>query len=412
MRTGLKSGGVSNGPSRARLSVLAAGALFWLPSIAQAAGWQFEPIEYIDLDGQFSSMQIDKLGNAHVAYVIDDHNVYPLQYAFRDHALKKWYVMNVDKGASFCALTLDSKGRPHISYADHGTAIGSKLRFAFWNGNSWTKQVVPVNSEVVGYYTSIALDSEDHPSITYYEYRGAPGTEMKNRLRNARWSGQFWAVQTVDGENGSGKFNAMASDPKGQVQIAYGNVVAAPSLRYAFWDGKAWKVDILETVQETGGYVGNSVAIAVDRDGDPHISYTDTTNRYIKYAVRKNKKWQFERVDAIVAAAYPDRNSIVIDDSGRPILAYYDRGLGILKIAVREGRQWFTTVVDRNAAGFTSSMQIVGDELWITYTDEGKHGLKFGRIDLKELSGTSVTNPASNTNGPEIPKTAGERGRF
>ena len=102
----------------------------------------------------------------------------------------------------------------------------------------------------------------------------------------------------------------------------------------------------------------------------------------------------------------------MIDDSGRPILAYYDRGLGILKIAVREGRQWFATVVDRNAAGFTSSMQIVGDELWITYTDEGKHGLKFGRIDLKELSGTSVTNPASNTNGPEIPKTAGERGRF
>src|SRR5215469_13104542 len=81
-------------------------------------------IDLVDQSGiaKFSSMKIDNLGNVHVAYIVEDAHI--LMYAFWDHALKRWFTMRVSQSASFSSLTLDSKGRPHISWADQGTSIG------------------------------------------------------------------------------------------------------------------------------------------------------------------------------------------------------------------------------------------------------------------------------------------------
>jgi hypothetical protein len=380
--------------------------LIWFSGDVRAAtGWQFEQVENGAGLGQFTSLKVDKFGNAHLVYVVENGDTYPLRYAFRDHVQKRWYVMTVDSGASFCALVLDSQGHPHISYADYGTGSGTKVRYATWDGKAWLKSAVPVNADVVAYYTSIALDANDNPSISFYEYRGPLGTNLTNRMRNALWNGKYWEVRTVDPENGSGKFNSMAADAKGQIHLAYGNVLDSPGIRYGFWDGKTWKTEILEGMQETHAYVGHSVAMAVDKDGNPHITYMDASNARVKYAVRKDGRWQIQTVDRVTAEGHSDRNSIVIDDNGRPYVGYYDGGRGILKLAFREGQQWFTTLVDGNGAGFASSLQIVGGELWISYGDVGHRDVKFARINLQELWATSGAGQISRQTSPSEPLT-------
>jgi len=387
------SGILNRGVAIASALAVAAG---WITPLAGTAvavgGWQVETVDQ-NGTGRFSSLRIDKDGNAHVAFVVDDPK-YTLKYGFWDHAIKRWFVMPVDEGASFCSLTLDSKHRPHISYTDYGTMSGSKLRYAYWDGASWIKQAVPLNADIISFYTSIVLDANDNPTISFYEYTGPRGTDFRVRLRTVTKNASYWQVGTVDGQNQSGKFNALAIDAQGHMHLAYANVNSLTAgMRYAYWDGTSWNLEILDGHEQNNQEnVGYSVCIALDREGNPHLSYSNYTNPAVKYAVRKNGQWQTQIVDRVSGVAYPDRNSIAIDDDGTPYIGYYDAGQGVLKLAHKEGQNWIGEIVDRNAAGATSSLQIDHGTIWISYADEGAGGLKVARRDLKgrDSAGTSA----------------------
>ena len=45
-------------------------------------------------------------------------------------------------------------------------------------------------------------------------------------------------------------------------------------------------------------------------------------------------------------------------------------------------------------AGFTSSLQIVNNQLWISYTDEGGNSIKVARADLSRLYEIARQTPA------------------
>jgi len=359
------------------------GLMFLLAGSAGAASWQVEVVDGTG-PGKYSSLKIDKDGNAHVAYVIEDRDRYPLKYGFWDHALKRWFIMKVAEGASFCSLALDSKQQPHISYADFGTGSGSKLHYASWSGKTWTQKAIPLNSDVIGYYTSLVLDAQDQPRISFYEYRGPVGTEVRIRLREVMWNGKIWQVRTVDEQEGSGKFNAMAIDMQGHVHLAYANVSATTAgMRYAYWDGTVWKPEIIDGQEQNNGEsVGYSANIALDKDGDPHLTYMNESKPIVKYAVRKAGKWQIQVVDRISAAGYPDRNSIALDENGTPYIGYYDAGRGELVVAHREGDKWAAEIVDGNASGFTSSIQIDRENIWVSYADDANGTLKVARREI------------------------------
>ena len=384
---------LKHGKTIASLFAVMATLVIASPQRARAAAWQIETIDQSG-PGKYTSMKIDKYGNAHVAYVVDDGAKYPLRYAFWDHTTKLWFGMTIATGASFSSLTLDSEQRPHISYADFGTMSGAKLHYAHWDGASWKSEAIPLNSEIVAYYTSIALDSNDHPSISFYEYRGPRGSGISIRLRIVKWNGQIWSVQTIDQQEGSGKFNCIANDAAGRLHIAYANVSAeTASMRYSLWDGQSMSSELVEGFEEAKGYVGYSACMALDQSGNPHIAYTDTTKSRLKYATRKDGKWQKQVVDNLSGFGYPDRNSIALDSQGQPYIGYFDSGRGVLKVAHLEKDRWMLEIVDGGSTGFTSSMQIDGGVVWITYADEGQGSLKVARRELS-VSEAADSSPA------------------
>jgi len=362
---------------QAKAGFLAAIGLLALGTQPARAAWEIAKVDTGGV-GKSSSLKIDRDGNAHVAYVIEDGNRYPLKYAYWDHQTKRWFTMQVAEAVATCSLALDSNQRPHISYVDFGTASGAKLRHASWDGAKWNLEALPLNSDTVAYYSSIVIDSQDRPSISFYEYRGPRDSDFKIRLRNVTWNGKYWELRTVDPQEGSGKFNAMAIDSRGRIHLGYANVsTGTAGVRYAVWDGSSWIVENVDgPEQTTRSAVGYSIAIAVDPQGDPHLTYMNETTPSVRYAVRKNGKWRIETITGLAGVGYPDRNAIALDDEGRPYISYYDSGRGTLSLAHYDGQKWLVAIIDSNGAGFTSSLALSDGTVWISYADEGGNGLK------------------------------------
>jgi hypothetical protein len=340
----------------------------------RAAEWR---VDVVDASaGMFSSMKFDLYGNAHVSYL--DPSQHQLRYAFWDHILRKWFNTNVDKSGGPCTLALDSHQRPHISYLNYGGG----LMYAHWDGASWQKQKIPVPSRTVEFYTSIALDQNDHPSISFYEVDNGEG-ERVGRLRSLMWNGKFWALTTVDHTLGTGKFNSIAVDSSGHPHIAYATVnYENASLRYGYWNGESWKTQIVEGGREPAP--SWSVSMVLDKDNNPHVTYTDVSHLLVKYATKRDGQWKIESVDSLTKQGYPDRNGIALDDQGNLYMSYYDAGAGLLKVAHREGQKWVAEVVDGGFAGLQSSLQIDHGAIWITYASEADGGLKVARRPLGE----------------------------
>jgi hypothetical protein len=115
----------------------------------------------------------------------------------------------------------------------------------------------------------------------------------------------------------------------------------------------------------------------------------------VKYATKRNRKWEFEIVDSINGVGYPDRNGIAVDEDGDVYLSYYDSARGLLKVAHRNTDQkWVVEVVDQGFVGFNSSLQISRGDVWVTYSGESGQQLKVARRALKQ-----VDNPAKTVEG-------------
>ncbi len=349
---------------------------------AQAPEWKVSIVPDVP-GGKFASLKMDSYGNAHVVHMDGFDNM--IRYSFWDRTLNKWFSTDLERGSGFCSLVLDSKQRPHISYP-----AGTGVIHRFWDGEKWQRQFADVHARVINYYTSIVLDANDYPSISFYEEAGAG--DACCRLRIVVWNGTFWDLKTIDATHGSGKFNSMAMNSQGHPEIAIGNVeYMTLSLRYARWNGEAWNVEILDNTVSSKW----SVAMVLDKNDSPHIVYTDVQAHMVKYAAKRAGKWEIQAVDSIVRNAYPDRNGIAVDAEGNPYVSYYDAGLGVLKVAHRVNGRWVAEVVDQDYAGYTSSMQIANDTIWLTYGDERGEQLRFAHRPIKPPASAMGVEPAA-----------------
>jgi hypothetical protein len=214
----------------------------------------------------------------------------------------KLWTENVKDGA-ITSIALDSSGRPHISYADAEGGIchdtpnpptfkecfsNLQLKYTSWDGSAWITQ--SVDKDVWegakftrhGMYSSLAMDTDDHPHISYFSH---------------------WDSQLFD-------YNLLGN------------------LKYASYDGSAWKTGIVDSSTNS---VGLYSSLKIDVHGNPHISYMDWQNGFLRYATRSGGSQWLKSV--------PDRqnsdtgrfSSLALDSKGFPRIVYMDYKNGHVK---------------------------------------------------------------------------------
>jgi hypothetical protein len=314
--------------------------------------------------GWHSSLVIDSNDNPHISYYHKTNG--DLKYAVWNGS--GWEVQTVDSAGDVgldTSLALDSNGYPHISYrGDAG------LKYAVWNGSGWDIQIIDTTGEpraAVGASSSLALDSKDKPHIGYVDnYRG-------NFMKYAFLNGSSWEIHALSERGRGGYSTSLALDSNDKVHISHGDY-NYDVLTYVFVDPEflppptpvpdpvpptrpdpfttpASQAGTIKTIDSLGN-VGKYSSLALDDEGNPHVSYHDVTNNDLKYAYCDGSTWYVETVDYL--KWFGLYTSLALDSDGNPGISYYDNWDSDLKYASRNGTAWNTQIVDSDGGGFTS----------------------------------------------------------
>ena len=337
---------------------------------AQRAGgaWTSEVVEDGFL-GEYNAIALDSHGAPYISYLDYAHS--QLKVAHRTPA--GWQIEVIDGVqwfGGFTSIAVDSQDRPHITYA--GPPVG--VRYARWMGAAW--QLETVGS--AGWFTSLALDPAGQPHMVYFD-------TAAHSLAYARRDAAGWSLQVVDRLADAGSFNALAVDAAGVPAAAYYES-GHGDLRVARQFGSQWQV---ETVDGGGvhGDVGQYPDIALDGAGRPFVSYYDATNGDLKLARQAAGAWLVETVDSGAGGVSVDSDvgrytSLVVDTSGNGavgvLISYYDATHGDLKLAQQIDGRWRTEVVDEagDVGRYTSLALDADGRPWIAYYDATRHDLK------------------------------------
>jgi len=227
------------------------------------------------------------------------------------------------------SLALDSNNDPHISYYDRTTTA---LKYARWTGSAW--EIATLDSDAnVGRITSIALDENDYPHISYYDLTNGD-------LKYAGWYGDSWSIKTLDSEEDVGKYTSIAVSEDGKIHISYYKVTTG-DLGYVNWDGILWNFETIDSDSD----VGRFTSIALDSFGNPHISYVDYSNEILKYARYTGSQWNihtisFANLQMETTLEYGSGTSLTLDSNDHPHIVFVGEEDDALMYARWDGLQW------------------------------------------------------------------------
>jgi hypothetical protein len=236
-------------------------------------------VETIDNQGQYSSLVMEPYSprRLHVSYYGNVSQT--LKYAYNDGT---WHVEEADTNApvgGHTSLAIWAYAfptpveSPRIAYYDWSNI---NLKYAYQDHTGWNHETVDEGAGIIGWYTSLALDSGNDPHISYQDYHNL-------NLKHAYLDGSQWYSETVDWDGDIGSYTSLALNGSDRPHISYYDGHPNYNLKYAYHDGLDWQI---ETVDGHGVMLGSHTSLALDASGWAHISYYDYTNYSLKYARR------------------------------------------------------------------------------------------------------------------------------
>lgn len=194
-------------------------------------------------------------------------------------------------------------------------------------------------------------------------------------------TGDNWITMSIDSENDVGQFSSIAVDAEGNVHISYYDATMG-RLMYAFTSEGAWVIQVGDNV----GNVGQYSSIAVDSNGSAHISYYDATNGHLKYATNSGGIWSTSVIDNNPNVG--QYSSITLDSSDKVHISYYDANNGNLKYVTNQGGAWNKTAVDAdgNVGQYSAIIMDLSDKAHISYYDVSNGNLKYATNALPTWS--------------------------
>ena len=218
----------------------------------------------------------------------DFANYFHLRYAIlRDGA---WQVRTVDfdlETGKWNSMVLDAEGNPHLSYS----AFNTGLKYAYWNGKTWVVALVDgrtgSNTRYRGMGNALSLDSEGKPRISYFE---------EHMLKYAQQKDGQWSIELLDllspmvGVGWAGLHSSLVMDRDGFPHIAFGD---AGTLKHVYWDGSKWRIEV---VAAGGAGQYRYPSLVIDQQDNLYISYQVPSDQSLKVAVGRPRAESHEAV--------------------------------------------------------------------------------------------------------------------
>lgn len=235
------------------------------------------------------------------------------------------------KVGKYTSLALDKEGNPHVSYFDESNR---KLKYAYKKDDKWHREI----ADKGGTHTSLALDANGRPYITHID-------NFALIVRLAHRSELGWKAQPIDFEGPFNFYCSVKVDARDRVWISYyyDGTPDAWYLKCALWEDSKLTIQIVDK----DGRAGKYNELALDSNGLPHISYADVSQKGdLKYTRWDGSKWIIQTVDTGGIGYVGIYNSLAVDAAGRPHISYLDATQRLVKYAHWNEGRWLIQTVD------------------------------------------------------------------
>ena len=219
-------------------------------------------------------------------------------------------------------IVVDAEGTPHLSTtrpnsSENGIAYNVRDR-----SGEWVLEEIASGFQRWDDAVSLAIDPLGNPHVSYLDREF--GT-----LALASRSEAGWNVGIVDDESESGMFSSLVIDETGRFHISYLQVTGTNTgtVKYATigQDDSAWEIRDVGALQRLS-YVWPGprrfTSMAVDREGNPWIAYSD--EEVLNLAVWDGSSWQTQPVVDAGDRRLGQVVSLKLDSGGHPHLAYFE----------------------------------------------------------------------------------------
>ena len=259
--------------------------------------------------------------------------------------------------SKYPSLYLDSGDIPGIAWAG-GLWVGwQNIYYLRWNGFYWSDidgdgvESMSVNAPTGGYPQDVNLiyDSFNNPHIVWSDYPENLTWTTKD-IFYIKWNGNTWV--DVDGSfyesvtlgvntDGNQIQPNFVLDNLGRPYVVWVMINGGyTALRFLKWNGSSW-VDAdgagQESISLPLSYNGYGPSLALDSDGNPHISfYSETGIYYLRWI---GNQWVDADGFGIESAkidnnsfnpiyGYLNNTSLILDNLNRPNICWYDDSEG------------------------------------------------------------------------------------
>jgi hypothetical protein len=275
------------------------------------ATWHIETVDSPGAEvGEYTSIAVDSSGMPHITYF--DITNHCLKYAYK--TASGWITASIAVTAGAAGpneMALNSTGVPFVAYAASATGIVS---VAHLDGTTWDSEPLtgsPRAGVVDSPKVSIAVDENDRLYVTFMNL-------TTQALVRAMYATGSWTYSTVDPTPGAGLFSAMKVDQNGKVQVVY---LENGRLMYATDSGASWYA---VAVDDTGSNMGNLNCIATDPLGNIHIAYRDGSTGNLMYAKESpTGAWSYAVIDGTGQVDGTHNIAMAVDASGKAYVLYH-----------------------------------------------------------------------------------------
>jgi hypothetical protein len=283
-------------------------------------------------NGVQSSIKLNASGNPVIAYFDFTHSSLKMLICGNANCSAGNTITTIDSSGDvgrYPSMVLDSNGNPAVSYLD---AANGKLKIlrcgnAFCTAGNTFASIG--NNGIVGYFSSLALDIGNNPTVSFWDRTNGDLNVL--RCSNASCS-MSNTITIPDSAGNVGMYTSLKLDANSNPVISYYDSTNG-DLKVLHCGSTTCGINST-TVADKTSQVGQFSAIKLDSQGNPIVSYWDETNGDLKVLHCGDNTCNKNNV---ITSAYTPGNtgwdtSLVIDGNGNPVISFYDFTNSVMKL--------------------------------------------------------------------------------